>query len=92
MVLRPITNGSVTGNNTLTIASQIVGGVLITTDGTNAAVVTVHRDDASGKEIFDISSKQPLWIAGPFSLEGTDQAYVTVSGTGAAVQIYEWVP
>lgn len=92
MVLRPITNGSVTGTQTLTIKSGIIGGVLITADSTNAAVVTIQRNDASGKEIFDISTKVPLWLAGPFSLEDTTTAYVSVSGTGAAAQFYEWVP
>lgn len=92
MVLRPITNGAFTGTQTLTIKSQIVGGVLITADSTNAAAVTVQRVDGSGKKIFDVSTKVPLWIAGPFSLENTDQAFVSVSGTGALAQIYEWVP
>ena len=91
MVLRPITNGSFAGTQTLTIPSTIVGGLLITADGTNNTTVVVQRDNTSGKEIFEIVTKQPLWIAGPFSLEGTTQAYVSVSGTGGAAQIYEWV-
>jgi hypothetical protein len=91
MLLRPITNGSFTGTQTLTIASTILGGVLITADGTNNTTVVVQRLDSSGKEIFEIVTKQPLWIAGPFSLEGTPTAYVSVSGTGSAAQIYEWV-
>lgn len=91
MVLRPITNGAVTGIQSLTIASCIVGGVLISADSTNAAIVTIQRNDASGKQIFSISSKVPLWIAGPISAEGTSTIYVSISGTGAAAQIYEWV-
>jgi hypothetical protein len=91
MVLRPLTNGSFNGTQTLTVKSTIVGGVLITADGTNAATVVVQRQDANGKEIFEIVTKVPLWIAGPFSLEGTEAAYVTASGTGAAAQLYEWV-
>ena len=92
MVLRPLTNGAVTGTQTLTIKSRIVGGVLITADGTNAATVIIKRSDTNGKPIFDIATKQPLWIAGPFSLEDTETAYVDISGTGAEAQIYEWVP
>jgi hypothetical protein len=91
MVLRPLTNGAFAGTQTLDIKSFILGGVLISADGTNNATVTVQRDDSSGKEIFEIVTKVPLWIAGPFSTEGTDIIYVNVSGTGALAQIYEWV-
>lgn len=91
MVLRPLTNGAFAGTQTLTIPSFIMGGVLITADGTNNAVVTVQRTDSSGKKIFDITTKVPLWIPGPFSTEAEDTVYVSVSGTGALAQIYEWV-
>lgn len=91
MVLRSITDGSISGTQTLTIPSTIVGGVLITADGTNNATVSIRKESSTGKEIIDIVTKVPLWIAGPFSLEGASQAHVTVSGTGALAQIYEWV-
>ena len=91
MVLRPLTNGAFAGTQTLKVPSFIVGGILISADGTNAATVTVQRNDSGGKEVFEVVTKIPLWIAGPFSLEATDTAYVSVSGTGAAAQIYEWV-
>lgn len=91
MVLRPITNGSFSGTQTLSVPSGIVGGILITADSTNAAVVTIQKTDANGKQSFSLSTKVPIWITGPISLEGVMSAYVSVSGTGAAAQIYEWV-
>jgi hypothetical protein len=91
MVLRPLTNGSFSGTQTLTVNACIIGGVLITADSTNNATVTIQRENDTGKEVFEIVTKVPLWIAGPFSLEGARTAYVNVSGTGAAAQIYEWV-
>ena len=91
MILRALTNGAITGTDTLSVQSGIVGGVLITADGTNNAVVEVRRVDSSGKEIINITTKIPLWITGPFHLEGSQAAYVSVTGTGAAVQVYEWV-
>lgn len=94
MLLKALTDGSVAGTGTLTFPSNfqggILGGVLITTDGTNAAVVTVQRTDSSGKTIFKISTKQPLMIMAPFGMEGATVAYYSVSGTGAAAQFFEW--
>jgi len=91
MVLRPLTNGSFSGTQTLVCKSRIIGGVLITADSTNAAAVTIQNTDGSGKYALQISTKVPLWLAGPFALENTETAYVSVSGTGALAQIYEWV-
>jgi len=91
MILRALTNGAITSADTVTVKSQIVGGILITADGTNDATVAINRDDTNGKPVIEVVTKTPLWITGPFSLEGTESAYVSVSGTGAAVQVYEWV-
>ena len=67
MILKAPTNGSVSGTGTLTCESRLFGGALITSDGTNAAVVTVQNDDANGTEIFDVSSKIPFFANGPIS-------------------------
>jgi len=91
MLLRTLTAGSVSGTDTLVAKTYIIGGVLITTDGTNAAVVALRRDDASGKLIFQISTKTPLFVSGPFSTEGTQSIYISVTGTGASAQVYEWL-
>jgi hypothetical protein len=91
MILRALTNGAASGDQTLTVPSRIVGGVLISADGTNNATVVVRRDDSSGKPIIHVVTKIPLWLTGPFSLEGAANAFVSVSGTGALAQIYEWV-
>ena len=91
MILNPLTDGKVTGTAELIIPSGILGGVLISTNSSNAAVVTVQRNNASGKKVFDISTIAPAFLIGPVSLEDTDIAYYSVTGTGASVQFYEWV-
>lgn len=91
MLLKALTEGRVSGTSTLQVPDGILGAVLISTDSTNAAVVTVQRIDGAGKTIFSISTKTPLFVAGPFSLEGATAVYYSVSGTGATAQFYEWV-
>ena len=91
MLLKTLTAGAVSGTDTLTVKGFIIGGVLITTDGTNAASVTIRRNDASGKILFQISTKTPIFVSGPFSTEETSTIYISVSGTGGAAQIYEWI-
>jgi hypothetical protein len=91
MILRALTNGAMTGTDTLTVTSRIVGGVLITADSTNAATVVIRRLNDTGKPILDVTTKIPLWITGPFSTEEALQVHVSVSGTGAEAQVYEWV-
>ncbi len=91
MILRALSTGSVTGTSSYTVASGVVGGLLITADGTNDATVLVKRTDTNGKAVISIVTKTPMWVAGPFSLENVTTAFLSVSGTGAAAQIYEWV-
>ena len=89
MILKPITNGNATGTGTVDVESKKLGGVLITADGTNNAVVILRNDSSTGFEIFDISTKQPLFIQAPISV--SDKLYYNISGTGAAAQLYEWI-
>jgi hypothetical protein len=95
MILRALTNGAVIGSNALKVASGIIGGVLITTDNTNAASVVIYRSDGGGnqgaKAIFSISTKTTIWVGAPFTIEEAGYVLVVVSGTGASAQIYEWV-
>jgi len=91
MLLRVITNTSISGTGTLACKSKILGGVLITTDNSNAGTVVINVNDSNGKEIIKISTKTTMWINGPFSLEGEEQIYFSVTGTGCLVHLYEWV-
>jgi hypothetical protein len=90
MQLRALTNGAVTSTGTLYVQSGTVGGLLITTNNTNAAVVTLRRDDANGKQLIYISTITTMWITAPITMEETTTLYYSVSGTGASAQIYEW--
>jgi len=95
MNLVALTDGTVTSTGSMTLQGQStaggkLGGVLITTDGTNAAVVTVQRNNASGKTLFSVSTKTPMMITAPIDSEGTSTLYYSVTGTGAAAQFYEW--
>jgi hypothetical protein len=59
MKLKALTDGSVTGTGTLALPTQILGGVLITADGTNDATVTVQRNNSSGLTVFELVTKTP---------------------------------
>ena len=96
MNLRALTDGRVSGTGTVVLEGHHqpggkLGGVLITTDGTNAAAVTVQKDNASGKAIFSISTKTPMMVTAPMDAEGTSALYYSITGAGAAAQLYEWI-
>jgi hypothetical protein len=88
MLLQSLTAGKVTGADTVACPSKILGGVLISTDGTNAAVVTVQKTDSGGAKIFDISTKTPMFVVSP--IEAASAVYYSVTGTGASAQFYGW--
>ena len=91
MLLRAITDGSVTNTGTVDVPNRVLGGVLITADGTNNATVIVRKTDSNGTQVFKLVTKSPVFVAAPISMEGATQAYYSVTGTGAAAQFYEWV-
>ena len=98
MFLEQKTDGKVTGTGTITMETGRLGGVLISTDGTNAAAVILKKDDANGEIGFDISTKQPVWIGAPIKIDptGADShsavLYYDISGTGASAMLYEYIP
>jgi len=88
-MLRSITDGAVSGTGTVSSESGILGGVLITTDGTNAATVVVRKSGASGAKVFDLSGIQALWC--PCMIDAANSIYYSISGTGAKAQLFEFV-
>lgn len=91
MLLRPLSAGKISGTGTLDLThGQALGGVVISTDGTNAAAVILRKTNASGEKIFDISTKTPLAALAP--MEAAATVYYDITGTGASAMIYEYVP
>jgi len=90
MIFAALTNGKVDSTGTVTMNSYIFGGALISADGTNAATVIVRENDASGAIVFEIVTKAPLEIMRPIKCR-SKTLYYSISGTGAAAQLYEWV-
>lgn len=90
MILKPLSDGSVTGTGTLAVGTGILGAVLITADGSNDATIKLHADNSDGEVVFQIVTKSPLFPAGPIRI-GSQALYYDVTGTGAAAHIYEWV-
>ena len=90
MLLKALTDGKVSSTGKVTVNSGIVGGVLISADGTNAAAVKLQKVDSNGDIIFDISTKQPMWFGAP--VESGSNVYYSITGTNASAQIYEYVP
>lgn len=87
-MLRPITNGKVSGTLTTKCSSGVIGGVLITADGTNDATVVLHADNSDGHIALEVATKNSLWVPGPIHL-GSRTLYYSITGTGATAQIYE---
>ena len=56
MILKALTNGSVTATGVVVVGSQIMGGVLITTDNSAQGTVILSRDEAYGKQIIEIKT------------------------------------
>ena len=90
MVVNPLSDGSVTGTGTLPIESGILGGIVISANGTDSVTIKVHADNNDGEVRFQIATKSPMFIAAPFKL-GSQVLYYSVVGTGGAVHLFEWV-
>jgi len=90
MLLNPVSDGSVAGTGTLKFNSGLLGGVLITANGTNDTTVTMQKDNSSGSKVFQIVTKSPIFVAGPLRV-GSQVGYYSVSGVGSGCQFYEWV-
>jgi len=90
MALRSVTNGKISETGTINLQGAFVGGVLVSTDGTNAAEVTIRKDSDAGDIVIAISTKTPIFI-GPALFEASGTIYYSISGNGASAQIYEWI-
>ena len=90
MLLRPLTNGRVSGSDIILSETGLLGAVLVTADGTNNATVQIRQNNDTGKLVFDLVTKQPGFF-GPFPITAGKTLYYTISGTGAQAQIYEYV-
>lgn len=91
MLLRPLTAGKVSGTDTVTLThGHVLGGIVISTDGTNAAAVVLRRTNGSGTIIFDISTKTPMAVFMP--IEAEEVVHYSISGTGATAMLYEGIP
>ena len=90
MLLRAKTDGTISGTGTLSLQSPILGGVLVTADGTNNATIIIRKTNSSGARIFHVVTKQPLWVGAP--VEAASVVYYDITGTGASAQIYEYIP
>lgn len=91
MQLRSVSEGAISGTGTLQLPGKLLGGVLITADGTNNAVITLRTDTSSGQIVFQLTTKSPFFPTAPFSNNGSQTLYYSISGTGAAAEIFEWI-
>ena len=89
-MIRPISDGSISGTGLLDIPSHAIGGVLITTDGTNAATVILREEKSTGKYLFEFGGKEAQFV--PVQIQcDNDKLYFSISGTNALAMIYEYV-
>jgi len=86
MVLKPASDVALNGVGTVRIRSKVLGGVLISADGTNDATV---RLTAGGDVVFYLVTKTPAFICAPILLK-SETLNISCTGTGASCFIYEW--
>jgi hypothetical protein len=88
MLLRPL-GAKFAGTGVLIrMNGSVFGGALISSDSVNAVTVTIS--DITGEIIFDVTSLQPMFFCAPIQC-GSNELFATCSGTGGAVQLFEWV-
>lgn len=90
MILNPASDGRLNGTGFCRIPSSVIGGVLVSADGTNDATIVISENDANGKVIFSLVTKNPAFICAPMSCGMAKSVYVSCTGTGAGVFLYEW--
>lgn len=89
MLLKSLTEGRISGTGTVVCESGMFAGCLISTDATNAAVISIQEDNSSGDPIFELSTVTAQMVVAPF--KAARKLYYSITGTGATAQLYEWV-
>ena len=89
MLLKPMTDGRVSGTGTIACESRIFGGILLSTDGTNAATISVQKDNSNGDPVFEFYSVTAQMVVAP--IQASDTLYYSISGTNVTAQLFEWV-
>ena len=89
MILRPLTEGAVSGSGAVTCSTRIFGGALISANGEDAVTVTVRKTWPTGPAIFSITTKQPGPVFAP--IEGAEDLCYSITGTDGKAQLFEWV-
>lgn len=92
--LTTLTNGAITGTGTVVLdghhqSGGLFGGVLVSCDGENPAVIQVRKNNASGELLVDVSTVSPCFLPGPIIVDNTQVLYYSITGTGALAQLYE---
>lgn len=90
MQLKAVTDGAVSGTDSIPLPNRLLGGVMISTDGTNPVTVTIRAGSDTGKRIFQATTLSPAFIAAPISAEA-DRIHYSVTGTNGLAQFYEWI-
>jgi hypothetical protein len=91
-----IPSGVKTGNFLMKTEPCYLGGVLVITDGSNAATVTVYDDSldrTSGKIVWQNTDAGASNYGGGFfvaPIKCNNGIYITISGSGASYIAYEY--
>ena len=87
------TTGPVTSSQLIATGRNLLHGVIIGGDGTNAATVTVYDNTAGSgtklfQEVLEASSERSRGFSFPFAVVAVNGLYVAVSGTGAQATVF----
>ncbi len=93
MMFKNLSKGLFVGSKLLQLsqAGSYFGGCNIVADGTNVATVTIRAGSAEGEIIFNHKTKNSLSVLEPFSACSATALHCTVSGTGAELEVYEYI-
>lgn len=86
-------SGELTSSTALQAQGSLLDGVLVITDGTNAATVIIYDNAsaASGKKLFEAvvaGANNTGYFDLPYAVKAEDGLYVSISGTGASAIVY----
>ena len=77
------------GTGTVVCTAGMIGAVALTTDGTNAGTWVLRKDSSTGEIIFALSCKEGMFVT--MELLASDTVYYSVTGTGAKLQLFDYV-
>ena len=86
-MLEPITNGAVSGSETIDCPSSLFGGAVVSPREGEVCSVVIRATNSSGPIVWEISTSQALCISAPY--RATPRIHYAI--VGGSAQLYQWI-